>query len=277
MTGVSLDPVAVGPVRVLSWQGLSGIRRPVSRVTEFAPATLCLTAAIVGVWFLERALAGQVHGGRGIGYMAFGALPNADIIGRGDPSQLWRWVSSGLVHNRTNPLNIASNSLALLMIGSVIERLYGRLVMLACVALGVATGSFFWMLASALSLVAEPDSTIGVSAGICALLGIRLVYWYRERRNLTRARMQAMKFQAALGLAAVVLFGVVVPNLNNVAHAGGLMAGMVVAFALPTTQDGSVRALGLRTRTAFWIVLLATAVSVLLAGENLIGRLLLPA
>jgi membrane associated rhomboid family serine protease len=277
MSTALLEPADRAWVRAVSWRVRSAIATDTIRLARVAPATLCVVASIVAVWFLERALSGQVHGGRTIGYIAFGGLPNAAIAGRGDPSQLWRWVSSGLVHDRSNPLHLVSNSLALIVVGSVIERLYGRLVVLSVLAVGVAAGSFTWLTVSALGLAAEPDYTIGLSAGVCALVGIMLVYGYRERHHLSHARAQAMKAQAALGIGLMLLIGLVVPNLNNVAHAGGFVAGALIAFCLPTTQDGRTLILGWRTRAVFSIVLVASVVSAIFAAHNLIGRLLLPA
>jgi rhomboid protease GluP len=278
MSGALLEPIDSRSVKAVSWRGPSAIRRGTRRVADAAPpVTLCVAASLVAVWFLERALSGQVDGGRTVGYLAFGALPNADIVGHGDPSQLWRWVSSGLVHDRSNPLHLVSNSLVLTMVGSVIERLYGRLVVLTCLVLGVVAGSLTWLEASALGIAAEPDYTIGLSAGICALVGIMLVYGYRERHHLSQELSQEMKAQAVLGIGLMVLIGLVVPNLNNIAHAGGLVAGALIALCLPTTQVGTTLALGWRTRTAFSIVLVVSVVCVMLAGQNLIGRLLLHA
>jgi rhomboid protease GluP len=267
MSSALLAPL---PSRVSAWRTLSAIRATAARM----PATLCLVAIMVAVWFLERALSSQVHGGRTIGYLSFGALPNADIIGRGDPSQLWRWVSSGLVHERTSPFHLIANAGALLIVGSVIERLYGRLAVLGCVATGVAAGSLTWLSASALGLAAEPDYTIGLSAGVCALVGMMLVYGYRERHHLQRGRANAIKAQAALGIAVMLLIGLVVPNLNNVAHAGGLAAGALIACFLPTAQDGEPTRLGWRARMTFSAVLITSGVAIVLAAQNLVGRLL---
>jgi len=68
-----------------------------------------------------------------------------------------------------------------------------------------------------------------------------------------------------------------VPNLNNIAHVGGLVAGAVIALCLPTRRGERTLSLGWRTQAAFSFVLALSAVSVLLAGHNLIGRLLPPA
>jgi membrane associated rhomboid family serine protease len=274
MSGLLLEPIAVRPSGAVAWSGPSAIRRVTSRASDAAPlATLCVVASLGVVWILERVLSGQVHRGLTIGYLAFGGLPNAGIVGRGDPSQLWRWVSSGLVHDRSTPLHVISNSLALIMVGSVIERLYGRVALLACVALGVVAGSFTWLEASALGLAGEPEYTIGLSPGICALIGVLLVYGYRRRGDLSRELSQAMRAQATVGIGLMALLGLVVPNLNNLAHAGGLVAGVMIGVCLPVTQPGRPLTLSWRTRTIFSVVLAASAAAILFAGQNLIWRL----
>jgi membrane associated rhomboid family serine protease len=253
------------------WSGRA--RALAGRIADaVAPVTLCCVVCLVAVWFLERALMGQVHGGRRIGYLAFGGLPNASIVGRGDPAQWWRFVSSGLLHDRTNPFHLAANATALIVVGSVIERLYGRLVMLSTLVLGVVTGCAAWMVASALGWAAVPDYTIGCSAGVCALVGMMLVYGYRHGRHLSRSRAQAMKAQAALGIALMLLSGLLVPDLNNVAHGAGLLCGALLAAILPGGRD-VLHSLGWRLRAVFASVVMLASVSILLAAHNLAGRL----
>jgi rhomboid protease GluP len=274
MSGVLLEPIAGRPAGAASWSGPSAIRRVTVRASDAAPlATVSVVAVLVVMWFLERALSGQVHRGLTIGYLAFGGLPNAEIIGRGGPSQLWRWVSSGLVHDRGNPLHVVSNSLVLIMVGSVIERLYGRVVVLGCLALGVVAGSLTWLEASALGLAAQPDYTIGLSAGICALIGVLVVYGYRKRGELSQELSQAMRAQASVGIGLMALIGLVVPNLNNIAHVGGLAAGVLIGFCLPIAREGRPLLLGWRTRVTFSLVLGASSAAILFAAQNLIWRL----
>ena len=279
MSGALLEPVASRPASAaVAWRAPSALRSGTSRLAQAAPPAIsCVVASLLAVWLIEQVFFGQRHGGRAIGYLAFGGLPNADIIGRGNPSQLWRWVSSGLLHDRSNPLHLLSNSLVLVMVGSVIERLYGRLIVLSILALGVVAGSLTWLEASALGLAAQPDYTIGLSAGICALIGVLLVYGYRERHDLSQELSQAMKAQAVLGIGLMSLIGLVVPNLNNIAHLGGLVAGAAIGMCLPARRDGRMLAIGWRARSAFMMVLSLSAVSVLFAAQNLIERLQPPA
>jgi rhomboid protease GluP len=274
MSGVLLEPLAGRPPGAVSWSEPSPLTRVTSRASDAAPlATVGVVAASVMVWFLERSLLGQVHRGLSVGYLALGGLPNADIIGRGNPSQLWRWVSSGLVHDRGNPLHLVSNTVVLLMVGSVIERLYGRLAVLACLSVGLVAGSLIWLEASALGFASQPDYTIGLSPGVCALIGVLLVYGYRKRGELSLELSQAMRAQAVIGIGLMTLIGAVVPNLNNLAHAGGLVAGVVLGFCLPVNRQGGTPVLSWRVTMAFAMVLAASAVSILWAAQNLVGRL----
>lgn len=238
-----------------------------------APVTCGVIAAMSAVWVLEQALFGQTHGSRKIGYLAFGGLPNAEIIGRGSPEELWRFVASGLVHDSTSPLHLLVNASALAMVGSCIERAYGRLVVLATLVLGVVVGGATWMAASALGLAALPDYTIGLSGGICALVGMMLVYGYRERATLGSDEAHAMRLRATLGIALMVLIGLTITSLNDFAHAGGLVAGTAVALLLPVRGRQGRHSIGWRARLLFSTVVGLATVSMVFAGVNLVDRL----
>ena len=258
---LSLRRAAVAPARALL------------DLAEAAPATLLVLIAMAAVWVVEREVIGQVHGGRTIGYLAVGALPNADIPGRGNPGEWWRYVTSGLVHDTSSPVHLFGNGIALLAVGGAIERVYGRLVMVATLVFGVVMGGVAWMVASSLDLVAEPDYTVGCSAGICALIGLMLVYGYRERNDILKERAVAMRSQAALGIALMLLLGMVVANLNNVAHAGGLVCGATIGLLLPTRAVGGRAAVGWRLRIAATAMIAVWLVAIGFAAQNLLGRL----
>jgi rhomboid protease GluP len=238
-----------------------------------APATFMLVGLLVTVWLLECAVIGQQRNGHTIGYLTIGALPNADIVGRASPDQLWRFVSSALEHDRSSPLHLLVNVSALVMVGSVIERYYGQLVMLSTVVLGVIAGGITWMAASALDIAAIPDYSIGCSAGISALIGMMLVYGYRERASLGRDQTDSMRAQATLGIALMVLIGLVVPNLNNIAHVGGLVCGVLLALILPARAGNGRPALGPMARVSLSAVLLMAVVAVGFADGNLVTGL----
>src|SRR2546421_10402964 len=119
--------------------------RRLATSTFASAATLGLITLIVAIWFAERALIGHVYSGRTLGYLGFGALPNAPVSGRGSPDQWWRYVSSALVHDKSNPLHLAVNCCAVLVAGRLVERLYGSLVMLATFVITAAAGALVWV------------------------------------------------------------------------------------------------------------------------------------
>jgi rhomboid protease GluP len=156
----------------------------------------------------------------------------------------------------------------------VVERLHGRLVVLASLSLGVMAGGATWLVASELDFAAEPDYTVGCSAGICALVGMMLVYGYRHRRSMQATRAHTLKAQATLGIAVMLLIGLTIPNLNNVAHAGGLACGALIACSLPRSVAGRASSAGRWMTPALWGVLLISALSVVFAVQNVVVRLL---
>jgi len=239
-----------------------------------ASATLALIAALLVVWSGERVFIGQIHGGRVLGYLAFGALPNGTVAGRGSPDQWWRYVTSALVHDRTAPLHLAVNIAALALVGPRVERLYGKLVFVAGFALAAAAGGVTWMAWSALGFVPLDDYTAGASVGVCGLLGVLLVYGYRTHPGTERAAAQAIKTQAALGIGVITLLGLIIPTLNNAAHLGGLLCGLAVGTWLPPLATAGGRPLRGREHLVLWGVVLASAVALGMAGQNLAHRIL---
>jgi rhomboid protease GluP len=155
----------------------------------------------------------------------------------------------------------------------MIERLSGRLVLLSTLVLGVVVGDAAWMVASALGLANVPDYTIGSSAGVCALLGMMLAYSHRHRAHLSRPRARAMRAQAGLGIALMLLTGLVVPNINNVAHVAGLFGGGLLAYMRPRAGSERRQEVRGRLRVVLTSVLMLALLSIFFAGVNLASRL----
>ena len=236
--------------------------------------TLTTVGLLVAVWLAERSLIGLHRGGRTIGYLAFGALPNASVVGRGSPGDWWRYVSDALVQDRGSLLHLGVNVAILLLVGPRVERLYGRRGCLATMALASAAGGLVWIGWSSLGLVALPDYTLGASAAACGLIGLLLAYAWFDRPGSDPAGRRALKSQAVLGIAVVLLLGLVVTGLNNAAHAGGVVAGVLVGLRLPPLPQAGGRPLRPAESGLLWGLVALTAVSVLLAMVNLGGRLL---
>src|SRR5690349_20182233 len=110
------------------------------RAAQPAIAAWSVAGFIVAVWLLEEILIGTVHGGRPLGYLAFGALPNATVAGRGGPGDWWRYLTTGLVH--VNGAQVLINVTTLLLVGRRVERRHGALVVLGTSAISAAAAGF---------------------------------------------------------------------------------------------------------------------------------------
>jgi membrane associated rhomboid family serine protease len=242
--------------------------------TKHRVAPLSLIAFMLGVWSLERVLIGHVHGGRPIGYLAFGALPNATVVGRGSPDQWWRYVTNALVHDKATLLPLGINAVGLLVVGRWVEQLYGRLVFLATLPAATVAGGIAWMAWSALGLAAMPGYTQGASAGVCGLIGLLFMYGRADGTSATRESRRQVSVRAVGALLLFGLAGLLVPNVNTVAHASALVCGLLLGRIIPAMASAGGRAQRQLERAALWSVLAVSAVAVVMAGQNLVQRLL---
>ncbi|MBI9091395.1 MAG: rhomboid family intramembrane serine protease [Desulfobacterium sp.] len=124
------------------------------------------------------------------------------------------WLHGSLVH-------IIFNMTALLQIGPLIIREYGLSRMITIYTLGGVAGFF-------LSYLAGVTVTIGASAAICALIGAAL-YFGKSRGGLWGQAVYKQTRGWVLGLA---LIGLMIPNINNWGHGGGVVAGIALGWLL---------------------------------------------
>jgi rhomboid protease GluP len=161
--------------------------------------------------------------------------------------EYWRLLVAVFLH--VNLIHLALNSLGLFIFGSLIENVLGTARFLA---IYLVSG----LCASALSFALSGPSAVavGASGAIFGLLGAWLAYNLR-RRSLSMARAN---IQGAVVLIAInLVFGLSVPGVDNVAHLGGLGAGIVAGFA---AEGVGRRATRTATQAAGFALLLAVAV-----------------
>ena len=129
----------------------------------------------------------------------------------------WTLVSASFLHGSV--LHIFFNLAALRQLGPFVSREFGtsRFIMIYFVS-GVV--GFF---ASAL---ADVRFTIGASASLCGLIGA-ILYYGKSRGGFYG---QAVYKQAMSWIIGLVIFGLLVPGINNWAHGGGLAAGALIGF-----------------------------------------------
>ncbi|MDO8941998.1 MAG: rhomboid family intramembrane serine protease [Desulfobacterales bacterium] len=77
-----------------------------------------------------------------------------------------------------------------------------------------------------LSLLAGIPFTIGASAPVCGLIGA-ILYYGKSRGGFYGEGI----YRQAMGwVAGLVLFGLFLPGINNWAHGGGIVSGLLLAF-----------------------------------------------
>jgi len=154
--------------------------------------------------------------------LALGAKVNEAIVA----GEMWRLVTAIFLH--VDLLHIAFNSYALLIFGPQVERPYGRARFLVMYFLTGLAGS-------ALSFLLSPRPSVGASGAIFGLIGVLGAYLYRYREQLLAGRS---RLTGIVGIVAYnLLYGFIVPVVDNWAHIGGLLAGLVLGwFMAPRYQ-----------------------------------------
>jgi membrane associated rhomboid family serine protease len=141
-----------------------------------------------------------------------GAL-NAPAVIEG--RQYWRLLTVMVLH--AGIIHWAFNSYALFIFGPTLEILLGKARFLALyVGCGFAASG-------ASLLISHTQLGVGASGAIFGLLGALVAFFYRRRDVGGRAALQNLLLVLALNL----FIGARVANVDNVAHIGGFLAGLV--------------------------------------------------
>ena len=190
---------------------------PLGRVP---PVTALLLVAIWAVFALESL---QPGGSTNQDVLrTFGAVA-ADTLSSG---QYWRLLATCFLH--IGLFHIVSNSIALLWLGSLAERLYGPLRYLAIYLAAGIGGSIVAVLTS------PPDQiSAGASGAIMGVLGAMLAGSWRNRRLTGAAAGRQLFSGLATVLVVNLVIGFTVPNISNAAHLGGAAAGALLALVIP--------------------------------------------
>lgn len=156
------------------------------------------------------------------------------------------WLHGGLLH-------ILFNMLALNTIAPLVIKEFGIFRMFTIYTLTGAAGFL-------LSYFGDVAITIGASAGLCGLIGAAL-YFGRSRGG----QWGRMVYKQTSGwVVTLVLIGFLMPNINNWGHAGGLISGIFLGWALGYNEK--------REETLFDMFLAAAfaLLTVLLLGKSVL-------
>ena len=148
----------------------------------------------------------------------FGAMSKLHIIEGG---QVFRLFTSAFLH--IGVMHLLLNMWALKAVGTQVENLFGKKRFLIIYFGGT-------LVASLVSLVFMDMQTIsaGASGAIFALFGALLYFGYNYRAYLGNVMIRQIMPVIAINL----FIGFMVPGINNAAHLGGLVGGLLFSYAV---------------------------------------------
>jgi rhomboid protease GluP len=175
---------------------------------------------------------------------ATGSIPVVDL------GRIWTLISASYLHGGL--LHIFFNMMALRQIGPWVNSEFGPSRMFIIYTLSGVCG----YLASCLAGV---SFTIGASASVCGLIGA-LFYFGKSRGGNYGA---AVSREVSGWLISLVLFGLIMPGINNWGHGGGILGGVLLGKLLGYREHGP-ETTGQRLLALFCLI--ATVVILVAAG-----------
>lgn len=220
MTGSELSPTDEQPIRItadmLEPEPPPDTRVDFERGMSYAPPATLLLIVAIGVTFMWQISVGALKDQASI--IAAGALVREQVI----QGEVWRLLSATLLHG--NVEHLIGNAVSLYILGMACEHSYGtRSMLLAYVASGIA--------GSLLSVANGPGPSVGASGAIFGLMGAVLVLFGKHHKALL-VRDKRIGVVVAAWAVFTIIQGLATPMIDNAGHVGGLLGGMLTAWAM---------------------------------------------
>ena len=196
-------------------------RRPSGRVDfergmSYAPPVTLLLIAVNVLVFVWEVGHGALASRNAI--IAAGALSRPLVL----QGQWWRLVSPMFLHG--SPEHLIGNMIALYVLGMACEHALGGRQMLAL---------YLWsgVAASLVSIAWSPGPSVGASGAIFGLMGAVIVVLRRHHHRFYLRDKRIGVVLAAWALYTIAT-GLLSPYVDNAAHVGGCLGGMLLALRL---------------------------------------------
>jgi len=168
--------------------------------------------------------------------------------------RFWSLVSASFLHGSI--MHILFNMLAFYQLAPFILREFGTH---RFINLYILTG----IAGFAVSVVAGVPLTIGASASVCGLIGA-IIYFGKSRGGYYGEAI----FKQALGwVIGLAIFGFIFSGINNWAHGGGLLSGLLLAYIMGYNDQ---RPEGAWSKILAYVCVLVTAGILLWAAASAI-------
>jgi rhomboid protease GluP len=201
----------------------------------FAPLVV---GTCVTLWVITVLMSGAAIGGGGLLSLLspsgqililFGASGSYPVIVLG---RWWTVLSAGWLH--AGLLHVAMNMYWVWQMGPAITELFGsaRTVIIYTIGgiAGFALSTLFGAYLPGLPFLHGSALTVGASAPVFGLIGA-LYHYGRTVSGVVKQMAMSIILQA-------VIFGLLIPNIDNTAHLGGFIGGYLMsAFLNPMTRE----------------------------------------
>lgn len=197
-------------------------------IAGIIPPHSFMTAMLVLVNLAMFLACGFLSGGHWMGFdsqvlVALGAKQTLRISYFGE---WWRLVTAGFLHGGI--FHIGMNLYGLVVLGPMVEERLGPVRLGIIYVVTSATG--FWV-----SMLLSPNAiSVGASAAIFGIIGALVGYGIRNRNTTSGRELRTGAWNMAVTsivLSAVpAMFGGI--NVDNGAHVGGLLGGILCGFVL---------------------------------------------
>ena len=196
-----------------------------------ATPTTVLLLALLGAGFLAEIWVGGGLGEDPLTLFRLGSLSGA-AVAAGD---FWRLGSYAFLH--AGPVHLLVNGYALWVLMRPIEALFGPVVAMGIFAATAIAGGGASIASSALRHSPWLQA-VGASGGIFGLFGAHCALYWRLRNKLTpearRVAARTLLFNLLINLALAVGAQAAGFPLDNAAHAGGFLSGILLGLVAPS-------------------------------------------
>jgi rhomboid protease GluP len=188
------------------------------------PGTTFIATAILIGFGIEIVRGGLTSGEK---LAELGAIIRYYIVEEGE---YWRLLSAMFLHgNGTIPggvLHLAVNLIALLQLGKLYELMFGTK---RFVSIYFATG----ICASIASMIRNVGPSVGASGAIFGIMGAFIFSVRRSPRWRHERAARGIVQQVVFWTLANIAIGFQFPQIDNAAHLGGLVTGLILGAVLP--------------------------------------------
>lgn len=141
-----------------------------------------------------------------------------------EQGEFWRILSANYLHAGLPHFLVCAFSV--IAMGPALEKIFSTPKFVAIWTIAGAAGG------AASALVNREAASVGASGALFGLLGAMLALGVRYRGAIPGHQIRAIRHAALMILGFNLILGLTFPNVDNVAHLGGLAGGLAAAFVL---------------------------------------------